>query len=181
MKRIVLLTVVLALALLMAPTSTEAISDHWKREVLLHRLTDTSGEPLDTTVSMIYTIYDDSIGGTVWWTETHPNVTVIGGLVSVLLGAVNPLEDSIFFQRQHLPYKRRWMGIKIGSDEEIRPRTLLTPVPMALCVGTIEGADGGTITGRLVVMDTTSTKTDESDRHGGLATINAGSPPPTPS
>ena len=49
-------------------------------------LTDTSGTALDTPVTMTFTIYTDSTGGSAVWTETQPIVEVNDGLFNVLLG-----------------------------------------------------------------------------------------------
>ena len=40
------------------------------------RLTSAAGMALDTTVSMTFTIYDDSTGGSPKWSETHSVVAV---------------------------------------------------------------------------------------------------------
>ncbi|MCP4569853.1 MAG: hypothetical protein GY841_19915, partial [FCB group bacterium] len=48
-------------------------------------MSDAGGQPLDTTVSMVFTIYDDSTGGIVKWTNTFPAVMVAGGAFSVNL------------------------------------------------------------------------------------------------
>ncbi len=60
------------------------------------RLTDVSGQPLDTTVSITFRVYDDTAGTTELFVETHPSVTVINGLFSVLLGSYNTLDAGLF-------------------------------------------------------------------------------------
>jgi len=87
------------------------------------RLTNDSGEVLDTTVSIVFTIYDDSVSGNVWWTENNPSVTTVGGLFNVLLGSINPVPDSTF------DGPNRWLGITVGTDSEISPRSRLISVP----------------------------------------------------
>ena len=86
-------------------------------------LTDAGGTPLDTAINMTFTIYDDSTGGTVWWTETQMGVVVSNGLFNVLLGSVNAIIDTLFAGNS------RWLGIQIASDPEIVPRTRLVTVP----------------------------------------------------
>ncbi|MCP4567196.1 MAG: hypothetical protein GY841_06425 [FCB group bacterium] len=88
------------------------------------QLNDDLGNPLDTTVSMTFTIYDDSTGGNSKWAESYITVTIINGLFSVLLGSVTSLPDSVFNQPD------RWLGISVGG-EEILPRTRLASVPYA--------------------------------------------------
>src|SRR5210317_1837889 len=60
------------------------------------RLTDDAGNPLDTTVNVTFTVYDDSTGGTPLWSEIHPSVTVTDGLFSVLLGTVIQMGPNVF-------------------------------------------------------------------------------------
>lgn len=83
------------------------------------RLTSTLGVPLDDTVKITFTIYDDSTGGTVIWSETQTTVYVIDGLFHVLLGSVNPINGSIFTN------SARWLGVMIDSEHEQSPRTRL--------------------------------------------------------
>jgi hypothetical protein len=104
-------------------------------------LTDDSGSPLDTVINMTFTIYDDSAGGTVWWTETQPGVVVSNGLFNVLLGSVNIIVDTVFKD------DFRWLGIQIAADPEIVPRTRLVTVPWAYRVSTLDGATGGNVYG----------------------------------
>lgn len=105
------------------------------------RLTDSAGEPLDTTVSMEFAIYDDSTAGVVKWAEAHPSVTVEGGTFSVILGTMVPIEDSVFNQPD------RWLGITVGMDPELMPRTRLVSVGYAQRVSTVDGSTGGMISG----------------------------------
>jgi hypothetical protein len=106
-------------------------------------LTDEEGVPLDTVINMTFTIYDDSTGGTVWWTETQTGVVVSNGLFNILLGSVNTIVDTVF--RQDF----RWLGIQIASDPEITPRTRLVTVPWAYRVATLDGASGGHVFGSI--------------------------------
>ena len=60
------------------------------------RLTDSGGEPLNTTVSMTFTVYDAVVGGNVKWIEAQGSVIVTDGLFSVLLGSISPIPDTVF-------------------------------------------------------------------------------------
>jgi len=73
---------------------------------------------LDAVVPMTFKLYDD--GGT-WteWTETHPSVSVVNGLFTVLLGGINPLPDSLFTGPL-------FVGIQVDDDPELSPRTALS-------------------------------------------------------
>ncbi len=106
-------------------------------------LTATDGTPLDSTVSVVFTIYDAESGGVVQWTEAHASVTVTDGLFHVLLGSVTPLAD--------LFNANRWLGVTVGSDAEMSPRQQIVSVAHAYRVGTVDGASGGSISGNIVV------------------------------
>ncbi|MDD5089052.1 MAG: hypothetical protein PHI18_09700, partial [bacterium] len=106
-------------------------------------LTDDDGTPLDTTVAMTFNFY--AFPNVLLWTETHAAVTVSDGLFHVALGETVALPDSVF--RSELVY----LGITVGSDAQMFPRTEVRSVPYALRVGTVDGASGGTINGGLSV------------------------------
>jgi len=85
-------------------------------------LTDSGGTPVDGTVSMVLSIYNASTGGTPLWTETQ-NVKVNNGTYSVNLGDANPIM---------LPFDTPYfLGVKVGADAEMTPRTPLTSVGYA--------------------------------------------------
>jgi hypothetical protein len=87
-------------------------------------LTNSAGEPVNATVVMSFFIYDVPTGGSVLWNETHNNVTVQGGVYSVILGEITPL--TLAFDK---PY---YLGIEVNGDGEMSPRQPLTSVPYAL-------------------------------------------------
>ena len=143
MKRIVLMQVVTALILAAAITAAVPQMINYQG-----RLTDPSGVPLDTTVSITFTIYDDSAAGSVIWTETQSSVTTTDGLFSVLLGSVNPISDTVFSDTV------RYLGIKVGSDLELSPRRRIASVAYAhrsSQISTVDGAAGGVINGDLTI------------------------------
>ena len=108
-------------------------------------LTDGSGNPLDTTVSMLFTIYDASTGGTNLWSETHNSVTVVGGLFTVLLGSLAPLPATVF------DGANRWLGLTVAGDPEME-RERIASVPYAYKCGSSDG--GVEDWGRYGVSDT---------------------------
>ena len=136
MKRIVLMQVVTALILAAAITAEAPPMINYQGY-----LTDAGGAALDTTVSMEFAIYDDSTGGVLKWAEAHTSVMVEGGAFSVILGTTVPIDDSVFNQPD------RWLGITVGSDPELSPRTHLGSVGYAHRVSTVDGSAGGTIDG----------------------------------
>jgi hypothetical protein len=99
-------------------------------------LTDSLGSQLDTTVSMTFTIYDTSESRAILWTETHDSVVVTSGVFNVLLGSMTPLSDAIFDGPD------RWLGLQVGSDLEMTPRTRIASVAYALQDGGAGGDDG---------------------------------------
>ncbi len=109
------------------------------------RLTNDAGDPLDTTVTMVFSIYDAPTLGGVFWQETQTSVTVVGGLFNILLGSVEPLHDSVF------RFPDRYLGVKVGDDPESTPRTRLVSVAYAHRVSTVDGASGGIITSQVAI------------------------------
>lgn len=130
------------------------------------RLTDPGGAALDTTVSMEFTIYDDSTGGVPQWTEVHSAVSVTGGLFDVILGAITPMDDNVFSN------SNRWLGITVGVDPEITPRTKLITVPYTFRVSTVDRATGGLIIGDVSILSDERAPGDLSV--SGKATIGPG-------
>ncbi len=107
-------------------------------------LTDSEGNPVaDGDYNMVFTIYDSESSPTGIWYSGIQSVHVENGAFSYFLGSVNPLPDTLFNDTL------RWLGIKVGSDPEIDPRTRLVTVPYAFQVGTIDGASGGSIYGNV--------------------------------
>jgi hypothetical protein len=106
------------------------------------RLTDDNGDPITGTPSMTFVIYDG--GGISKWSETHPSVQVDDGLFSVILGSAAALPDSVFNGDD------RYLGIAVGGDPEISPRTLLTSAPGAVYAKRLAG-DMITTPGMLVL------------------------------
>ena len=119
MKRSLILITFAAIMLF----STIALADVPEMINYQGRLTDTGGDPVNGTVSITFTIYDDSTGGTAWWTETHATVQVTDGLFNVILGSTEPLVDTVFADPE------RYLGIAVDGDPEIDPRTRLVSVP----------------------------------------------------
>jgi hypothetical protein len=89
-------------------------------------LNDSLGSPLDTTLSITFTIYDTSEARVTLWAETHDSVVISSGVFNVLLGSVNPLSDTVFNDPD------RWLGVRVGSDPEMTPRTRIASVAYAL-------------------------------------------------
>ncbi|MCI0530825.1 MAG: hypothetical protein L0Y74_02595, partial [candidate division Zixibacteria bacterium] len=108
-------------------------------------LTDTSGAPVDDgNYSVTFGIYDSLTGGTLLWQETQ-SVSAVAGRISAELGLVTPFDQSVFSDID------RWLGIQIEADPEIIPRTRLSSVAHAFKVGVLDGAEGGEVTGDVLI------------------------------
>lgn len=88
--------------------------------------------PPDTTVSIAFTIYADSQGVESLWDATHDSVKAKYGIFSVLLG---PIPNSVFNGEV------RYLGVKVGSDDEMRPLRPIVSVGYAFHSGTAQTAD----------------------------------------
>ncbi len=117
---------------------------------VLHQgqLTDSGGSPLDTVVSITFTLYDEVGGGNIW-TETHPTVTVSNGLYNVLLGSIVPLSTSI---SDVASIDGGALGVQVGSDSEMSPHIPLSSVFYAYRVHSVNGASGGTLSSGVNVL-----------------------------
>jgi len=98
-------------------------------------LTDSTGTTVaDGSYSVVFTIYDAAVAGTSVWTETQ-NVNTTDGLFAVLLGTVNPVLNSVFNGTT------RYLGVKVGVDSEIAPRSRLVTAPYAFQADVANNAD----------------------------------------
>jgi hypothetical protein len=169
MKHMVSLAVGVTLSLLaLASITTAQVPNQMQYQGYL---TDDVGTPLDTTVDMVFVIYDDSIGSGTVWTETHLDVTVENGLFEVILGSVSGVAQDVVSDSV------RWLGTTVGDDSEIYPRTKLITVPYAFRVGTVDGATGGTISGNVGIGETIpSEKLDVNGNINVSGKITYGSP-----
>ncbi|MCJ7459746.1 MAG: hypothetical protein MUP17_12265 [candidate division Zixibacteria bacterium] len=89
------------------------------------KITTPQGALISDTFSMVFSIYADSTGGTPLWTETQASVKVEYGVFSVLLGSVNPISATVF------DGNTRYLGLKVGNDNEMTPRKAIVSVGYA--------------------------------------------------
>jgi len=121
------------------------------------RLTDSAGNPVkDSTYNVTFLLYSDPTALTpVWWQESR-SVTTVDGLFSINLGSDFGLDYSTL---QNFPYGYAFLGIKVGSEPELTPRTRLTSVFYAMdadhsnSTSSVNGATGGSILSSLTVND----------------------------
>lgn len=87
-------------------------------------LTDATGHPVaDGPVSLTFKLYDVAENGDALWEETQ-EVQVADGIFNAILGDETPL--TLPFD---VPY---WLGISVGEESELTPRTALTSAPYSL-------------------------------------------------
>jgi len=94
------------------------------------RLADADGNPITNTVNMIFRLYDVASGGVFLWEEqwTGSNgVQVSDGLFNVMLGSLTPIPQSVITGHDSL-----FLGITVGTDDEMTPRVQLGSVPFAV-------------------------------------------------
>ena len=85
-------------------------------------LTDDAGNPLNDSCDLTFSIYRYSTGGSALWSETHTGVSVQDGLFNVILGSSDAIPDSVF------EWSMTYLGIKIGTQDELTPRIRFTSV-----------------------------------------------------
>lgn len=85
-------------------------------------LTDSTGAAVaDGGYNVVFNIYDADIGGGVKWSSGVVAISTTGGLFTYELGSGTPLSSDIFADNTNL-----WLGIRVGADPEISPRTKLS-------------------------------------------------------
>jgi hypothetical protein len=93
------------------------------------QLTNNGGTPVpDANYAVEFALYDTVSMGTALWTELHPAVATKGGVFNVALGLATPFpkftttvfKDSL------------WIGIAVGADPEMTPRSRLAAAPYAM-------------------------------------------------
>ena len=102
------------------------------------KITDNASNPITSSVSIAFTIYNAASGGSNLWNETHSSVAPVDGLVHVLLGSVpeTPLPENLFDGSD------RWLGINVNSDGEMIPRLRIVSVPYAIYANDSDKLDG---------------------------------------
>lgn len=88
-------------------------------------MVDKSGQPVTSTKSITFNLYNVATEGTAFWTETQ-TVTISSGQFTAQLGAnqANPLDLSTFGGDT-------WLGLTISGEPEMTPREKMTSVPYA--------------------------------------------------
>jgi hypothetical protein len=85
----------------------------------------------DGQYELIFNIYDVATGGQAVWTETQPQVEIVGGLYSSILGLITPLSASRTPFDFTKPY---YLGVTLKGKQEISPRAELSASAYSLSV-----------------------------------------------
>jgi hypothetical protein len=85
----------------------------------------------DGQYELIFNIYDVATGGQAVWTEIQPQVEIIGGLYSSILGLITPLTASSTAFNFTKPY---YLGVTLKGKQEISPRAELSASAYSLSV-----------------------------------------------
>jgi hypothetical protein len=96
-------------------------------------LADSDGDPINDTLEITFSIYEDAEGGTPIWQETQ-DVRVTDGMFNVLLGSINPISPDYLTGESYL-------GIQVGADPEMIPRQQIASVAYALRADKANDAD----------------------------------------
>ena len=104
------------------------------------RLFDASGEPVDNpNLAIRFAIYSDEAGTALLWSETQA-VVVDDGYFSAVLGDTSnggtALPSNLF------EGSTRFLGVKVGSDDEMTPLQPIVSVPYALVARAIVDDNG---------------------------------------
>lgn len=93
-------------------------------------LRDAVGDPVpDSAYHVTFRLWTQDIGGALLWEEIQ-TVHTSDGVFDAVLGSVAPL--TLEFDA---PY---WLGVSVGGDPELTPRTPLTSAPYARHAGSVE-------------------------------------------
>jgi hypothetical protein len=119
-------------------------------------LAGADGIPASGSHEMTFRIYgSEEETAEALWEETHVSVEVRDGVFSVVLGSAVPIPDDV------LSAGELWLGVTIGTESEMSPRTRITPVPWALRAG---------------VADVALRISEESHPPGDLSILDLGTP-----
>lgn len=97
------------------------------------RLAD-EGRPVNGTYSVAFAFFDAPDGGTELWTETQPSVQVVEGRVHLEIGAVQPLDTTLFTGEPV------YLQVVVDSTR-LSPRLPLHSVPYAFRAGVAATAE----------------------------------------
>jgi len=129
-----LLCVLLGLALVSGPRRAEAAIS----TLITYQgfLKDNTGTPVNNTLTLTFSLFSASSGGTALWTEVHMGVGVAGGIFSVQLGSVTAFPPQLFLNSS------LWLETNV-SGSVVGPRTQLGATPYAFHAAVADSLVGG--------------------------------------
>jgi hypothetical protein len=144
--------IVLAVALLVVPAARGSVENAPTAAappttMTYQGLLRVNGAPANGSFNLQFKLYSMAVGGSALYTEAD-TVIATNGLFTVDLGQNTPLPPSLFQGGGPL-----FLGITVGTDPELTPRTPLTTEPFAFLAGTADSATnfsgslGGDVTG----------------------------------
>jgi len=122
------------------------------------QLNDSTGVPINGTTNIIFSLYSTATGGTAIWTETHTGVNISKGLFKVDMGSVSGFPVGTF----STPV---WLGVTVGGDGEMSPRTPLNSAPFALHADDADTVGGASVS----QLDQSAHVADTNNPHGVTA------------
>jgi hypothetical protein len=105
------------------------------------------------TLVMTFRLYDAEMGGLEQWAETHPEVPVMGGMFTVLLGDVSTFPSDLFSG------STLWLQTEVGA-EVLSPRRPLVSVAYSLRA---QEADHATLADSAIVSGPVDYYVEEAD------------------
>lgn len=97
------------------------------------RLLDSEGNPVTGEVTFTFTIYDEATEGNELWTAEQ-EITLDDGYFSTRLGGSGAPFPAALFNGSD-----RFLGVAVGSDDEMSPRQTLGSVPYAHMANNVNG------------------------------------------
>jgi hypothetical protein len=95
------------------------------------RLYDEAGKPVNGTLDVSFALYSSVNAAGPLWKETH-SITFEDGYFSASLGVDTPFGDAFDGQE-------RFLGVTVGQNAEMTPRSLVASVPFAFRAGDVTG------------------------------------------
>jgi hypothetical protein len=129
-----LLCVLLGLALVAAPRRAEsAITTLISYQGFLK---DVSGNPINSTLTLTFSLFSGPTGGTALWSEVHTGVVIAGGIFSVQLGSVMAFPPDLFLN------SGLWLETNVAGAV-VTPRVQLGATPYAFHAAVADSVVGG--------------------------------------
>ena len=99
------------------------------------RILDTERNPIGGIEMLTFAMYDGPESNTVLWSETL-SVSLDNGYYTLMLGRTANIPENIF------DGATVYLGIRVGNDDELRPRIRISSVPYAFKAATADNATG---------------------------------------